>query len=81
MNFIFACPGLHCFALALLSCGEQGLLSSCGARASYCGGFSCRVPALVCWLSSCGAQAQLPCKMWDLPRAGIEPASHALAGR
>ena len=31
---------------------EQGLLSSCGARASYCGGFSCGT-----WLScpaACG---------------------------
>ena len=23
------------------SCGEQQLLSSCGAQASHCGGFSC----------------------------------------
>ena len=31
------------------SCGEQGLLSGCGAQASHCGGFSC-----------CGAQALEP---------------------
>ena len=38
--------GLHCRAQAFSSCGEWGLLSSCGARTSHCGGFSC-----------CGAQA------------------------
>ena len=32
---------LQCCAWALSGCGERGLLSSCGARASYCGGFSC----------------------------------------
>ena len=31
------------------SCGEQGLLSGCGAQASHCGGFSC-----------CGAWALCP---------------------
>ena len=29
---------------------------------------------------SCGCQAQLPRGMWDLPRAGIEPASLASQG-
>ena len=32
---------LRCCAWAFSSCSEQGLLSSCGARASHCGGFSC----------------------------------------
>ena len=31
--------------------------------------------------SSCGAQAQLPYGMWDLPRPGVESVSPALAGR
>ena len=31
--------GLGCCAQAFSSCGEQGLLSSCGAWASHCGGF------------------------------------------
>ena len=31
-------------------------------------------------LSVCGAQASLPCDMWDLPRPGTEPESPALAG-
>ena len=33
--------GLHCYAWAFSSCGEWGLLSSCVARASHCGGFFC----------------------------------------
>ena len=36
--------------------------------------------ALECELSSCGAQAQLPCS-WNLPGPGIEPMSPVLAGR
>ena len=33
-----------------------------------------------CGLASWGAQAQLPCRMWNLPAPGIEPMSPALAG-
>ena len=32
--------GLPCRSRAFSSCGSQGLLSSCGARGSHCGGFS-----------------------------------------
>ena len=41
------------------SCSEQGLLSSCGAWASHCGGFSCcRAWALgYTGCSSCGSRA------------------------
>ena len=35
----FACSSL--MAQAFSSCIEHGLLSSCGAQASHCGGFSC----------------------------------------
>ena len=38
-------------------------------QASECGGVPC-----------CGAWAQLPSGMWDLPGTGIEPVSSALAG-
>ena len=38
---------------ALLSCGEQGLLSSCSAWASHCGGFSC------CRAQAAGARASV----------------------
>ena len=68
----FAVLGLCC-AWAFLQCGEQGLLPSCGAQASHCGGFSrcgarasvaaarglciCSHQALEHRLSSFGAQA------------------------
>ena len=39
--FILVALGLHCCVQALSSCGERGLLSSCGAQASHCSGFSC----------------------------------------
>ena len=32
-------------------------------------------------LNTCGAQAWLPCVMWDLPRLGIEPVSIQYIGR
>ena len=49
--------GLRCYAWAFSSCGEWGLLSSCEAWASHCGGFlCCQVQALELRLSSCGSQ-------------------------
>ena len=39
--FIFGCAGFSLLHGLFCSCGEQGLLSSCGVWASYCGGFSC----------------------------------------
>ena len=74
---------------------ESGVLSPCGRRASHCGGFSCwgarvlgrgKLSSCGSWapehrLGSCGAQASLPCIMWDHPGPGIEPMSPALQGR
>ena len=37
---LFGCAGSSLLHTAFSSCGEQGRLSSCGARASHCGGFS-----------------------------------------
>ena len=42
---------------AFSSCGKWGLLSSCCARVSHCGGFSCGAWALGHGLSSCGTWA------------------------
>ena len=47
--FFLPALGLHCFALAVFSCGEQGLLPSCGTQASPWGGLSC-CRAWVCGL-------------------------------
>ena len=33
--------GLHYWVGFFSNCGEQGLLSSCSAQASYCHSFSC----------------------------------------
>ena len=76
--FVFGCAG------SLLLCGlfssEQGLVSSCSARTTHCGGFSRgRTRALEFRLSSCGARVQFPHGTWNHPRQGIEPMSPALA--
>ena len=56
--------------------------SSCGARASHCGGFSCCGAGLLGTRASVPvAQAKLSHGVWDLPGPGIEPASPASAGR
>ena len=54
-----AAPELCCCARALSkSCGEQGLLSSCGAQASHCSGLSCGAQARGrSGFSGCGALA------------------------
>ena len=66
---------LCCCRQALSCCGEQDLLSNCGAWASHCGGFSC------CRAQVLGARALLYWGMWNLPEPGIEPMSPALVGR
>ena len=77
------------------SCGEQGPLTSWGVWTSHCGGFSCcrtwtlgyaGFSSCSSWalehrFRSCGAGAQLLHGMQDLPRSGIKPISHSLAGR
>ena len=64
---------------AVSSAGEWGLLSSCGAQASFCSAFSLVAEH---GLQSAGsvAKAYSPHGMWDLPGPGIEPVSLALAG-
>ena len=50
--------GLHCCMQAFSSCSKWGLLSSCCAQASHCGGFSCcRAGSRGHGLSSCGPMA------------------------
>ena len=41
MSFIFGFAGSPCCAQIFSSCGEQGLLSRCSARAAHHSGFSC----------------------------------------
>ena len=66
------------------SCGERGLLSSCGAWASHCSGLPCGNRLQVPWLPGSRAQAQWLWRMgqlfrgmWDLPGSGIKPRGQA----
>ena len=96
-NFIYlflASVSLFCCIQAFSGCSEQGLVCSCSAQASHCGGFSCwgaqvlgcvgfsrcglQAPELR--LSGSGTSAQFPHGMQDLPRAGIKVVSPALQG-
>ena len=56
LSFFTAVLGFHCYVQTFSSCGESGLLSSCGAWVSHCSVFSCcRAQGLGYWgLSSCG---------------------------
>ena len=59
-KFIYFWQWVFIAAWAFASCREQGLLFSCGVRASHCSGFSyCGAQALEHRLSNCGAQSQL----------------------
>ena len=66
--------------------GLSVVAASGGHYSSWCAGLSLSRPLVAEHrlqtrrLSSCGSQAQLLCGMWDLPRAGLEPMSPALAG-
>ena len=44
--FIYGCAGSPLLHGLFSSCGEQGLLSSYGERASHCSDFSCGAEAL-----------------------------------
>ena len=73
-------PLSSCSAQAFHCCG----FSCCRAWALVVaarGHSSCASQTLEHRLSSCGALGfQLPCRVWDLRRSGIEPLSPALAG-
>jgi len=49
--YFLAALGFRCYTRAFSSCREEGLLSRCGAGASYCGGFSCDARPLGAWAS------------------------------
>ena len=73
--FIFGCTGSSIAVQAFG--GERGLLSSCGAQALHCGGFSCcRAQALEHSGSVVGAH-RLSCSS----TCRVEPRSPPLAGR
>ena len=84
--FILGCAGSLLLHKLFFSCGERGLLSSCGVQASHCGGFSCGAWSLGyagfsswdAWalehrLSSWGTRAQLLCTYGIFPNQGLNP--------
>ena len=82
LSLFFGYAGSSLLFQAFSSCGQQELLSSCGARAFHCSVFSCcrawapgRVGPVVVALGLVAPS------MWDLPRPGIEPLTLALASR
>ena len=80
--FIFGCVGSPLLCTGFLRLWRLEAPLRCGAWASHSGGFCCGARALEhTSLSSCGAQAQWPCSIWNLPGPGIEPTPPALAGR
>ena len=69
--------------LTLEQVGERGLLSSCGARASHCGGFSCGAQVPGVGFSSCPSRALesrlsshtglVALQLWVFPDQGSNP--------
>ena len=70
--FIYGCTRSLLLCVAVSGCRDQGLLSSCGARVSHCGGFSCcRAQPLGSWASVVAAQGLISCGLQTLERAGF----------
>ena len=78
-GLLFLVTGGLLTEVAGFSCDAQalGVQASATVWHRLC---SCGLRALEMRLSNRGAQALLPCSMGDLPGAGIEPVSPALAG-
>ena len=64
VNFILVAVGLCCCEQGFSSCREQGPLSSCDARASHCGGFSCGAWIQGAWASAVAAHGLSSCDAW-----------------
>ena len=64
---VLAVLDLPCCARASSGCGEWGLLSTCGVRASHCGGFSCcGAWALGTWASGFVAHGLSCSSVWGI---------------
>ena len=73
--------GLRFCARAFSSCGKRGpLFITVRGPLTIAASVVAEHRLQTRRLSSCGSRAQLLRGMWDLPRAGLEPVSPALAG-
>ena len=77
MYLFVAALGLCSCTRACSSCSGRGLLSSCGAWASHCGGFSCRTWALgLCCPTACGIfqdRGSNPCPLhWQVDSSPLD---------
>ena len=74
--------GLRFCERAFSSCSERGpLLIAVHGPLTIAASLVAEHRLQTCGLSSCGSRAQLLRGMWDPPRPGLEPVSHASAGR
>ena len=74
--------GLRFCARALSSCGKRGpLLIAVRGPLTVAASLLAEHRLQTRRLSNCGSRAQSLHGMWDPPRPGLEPVSHALAGR
>ena len=82
LYLLLAVLGLPFCARAFSSCGERGpLFIAVRGPLTIAASLVAEQRLQTRRPSSCGAQAQVLCGMWDLPRPGLEPVSPALAGR
>ena len=69
MNEFFGCIGSLLLCPGFLQLQRVGAALCCGARASHCGGFSCRgARALSVWASVVVARRLSSCGLWALER-------------
>ena len=74
--------GLRFCAWAFSSCGKRGpLFMAVHGPLTIAASLVAEHRLQTHRLSNCGSRAQLLRGMWDFPRPGLEPVSHALAGR
>ena len=88
--YLFGCTGSSFLHSAFSSCGEQGLLSSCGAQASHCSSFSCcssvqllsRVWLFATpWIAALPVHHQLPESLKLMSIKLVMPSSHLILCR
>ena len=74
--YVFGCAGSLLVQWVFSSCGEWGLLSTCSAQSSHCGGFSCfGAQALGAWASVIVGHGLSSCDFLALGHTGFSNCS------